>query len=80
MNGMSLEKASAANLAQIVNEIKASLKVVNAAIIAPEDFRLSDYEDLYEIYQMIQKKAGRLTMMEVEGVLDELGAMRKAHR
>jgi uncharacterized protein YfkK (UPF0435 family) len=80
MNGMSLEKANPANLAQIVNEIKASLKVVNAAIIAPADFRLSDYEDLYEIYQMIQKKAGRLTMMEVEGVLDELGAMRKAHR
>jgi uncharacterized protein YfkK (UPF0435 family) len=77
---MSLEKASPANLAQIVNEIKSSLKVVNAAIIAPADFRLSDYEDLYEIYQMIQKKAGRLTMMEVEGVLDELGTMRKAHR
>jgi uncharacterized protein YfkK (UPF0435 family) len=80
MNGMSLEKASPANLVQIVNEIKSSLKVVNAAIIAPADFRLSDYEDLYEIYQMIQKKAGRLTMMEVEGVLDELGTMRKAHR
>jgi uncharacterized protein YfkK (UPF0435 family) len=80
MNKMSLEKASPANLAQIVNEIKSSLKVVNAAIIAPADFRLSDYEDLYEIYQMIQKKAGRLTMMEVEGVLYELGTMRKAHR
>jgi uncharacterized protein YfkK (UPF0435 family) len=80
MSEMNLETASLTNLAKIVHEIKASLKVVNAAIIAPEDFRLGDYEDLYEIYQMIQKKGGRLTMMEVEGVLDELGAMRKAHR
>lgn len=77
---MSLETASQENLIQIVNEIKNSLRVVNSAIISPEDFRLSDYEDLYYIYQMIQKKEGRLTMMEVDGILEELGEMRKAHR
>lgn len=77
---MNLETASQDNLEWIVNEIKASLKVVNAAIISPEDFRLGDYEDLYEIYKMIQKKEGRLTMLEIEGVLEELREMRKAHK
>lgn len=77
---MNLETPSQENLVRIVGEIKASLKVVNAAIINPEDFRLSDYEDLLEIHQMIQKKQGRLTMMEIEGILEELREMRKAHK
>ncbi|SEM89981.1 DUF1128 domain-containing protein [Lihuaxuella thermophila] len=77
---MNLETPSQENLERIVGEIKTSLKVVNAAIINPEDFRLSDYEDLLEIHQMIQKKQGRLTMMEIEGILEELREMRKAHK
>ncbi|SFJ47255.1 DUF1128 domain-containing protein [Thermoflavimicrobium dichotomicum] len=77
---MNLDTATQANLNYIVNEIKTSLKIVNAALINPEDFRLSDYDSLLEIYQLIQKKQGRLTMMEIEGILEELGELRKANK
>ncbi|WP_240627473.1 DUF1128 domain-containing protein [Thermoflavimicrobium daqui] len=80
MDEVNLEVANQANLEFLVKEIKGHLKIVNAALISPEDFRISDYEDLLEIYQLIQKKQGRLTMMEIEGILEELGELRKAHR
>ncbi|MFC4545448.1 DUF1128 domain-containing protein [Paenactinomyces guangxiensis] len=75
---MNLETATQENLEFIIKGIKANLKVVNAAIINPEDFQLGDYEEILDIYKMIQKKQGRLTMMEIEGVLEELKGMRKA--
>lgn len=64
--------ATQENLDWVVNQIKASLKIVNAALISPNDFHLNHYSDLLEIYQMIEKKSGKLTMMEIEGVLEEL--------
>lgn len=69
---MNLETATRENLEHIVNKIKDSLKIVNAAIITADDFKLEQYEELLDIYRMIEKKQGRLTMMEIEGVLDEL--------
>ncbi|AUS09787.1 DUF1128 domain-containing protein [Laceyella sacchari] len=69
---MNLETATRENLEHIVKEIKDSLKIVNAAIITADDFKLEQYEELLDIYRMIEKKQGRLTMMEIEGVLDEL--------
>jgi uncharacterized protein YfkK (UPF0435 family) len=78
MNFMNLQTPSPENLAFLVNEIKNGLKVVNTAIFSPEDFSLDVYEDLLDLYEMIRKKEGRLTMMEIEGVLEELRELRKA--
>ncbi|MBA4548450.1 DUF1128 family protein [Thermoactinomyces intermedius] len=64
------------NLEQLVEEIKSNLRLVNASIIRPEDFDLDQYEDLLEIHRLIQKKEGRLTMMEIEGILEELRELR----
>jgi uncharacterized protein YfkK (UPF0435 family) len=69
---VNLETATRENLEHIVNKIKDSLKIVNAAIITADDFKLEQYEELLDIYRMIEKKQGQLTMMEIEGVLDEL--------
>jgi uncharacterized protein YfkK (UPF0435 family) len=77
METLNLNTPTQANLEWIVKEIKASLKVVNAAIINPEDFVLDQYEELLDIYRMIEKKQGRLTMMEIEGVLEELRELRQ---
>ncbi|TCS95950.1 DUF1128 domain-containing protein [Hazenella coriacea] len=74
---MNLENVSQENLIFIVNEIKSNLKVVNAAIFNHEDFHLSQYEELLEIYFLVKKKKGQLSMYEVEGVLEELGSLRK---
>jgi uncharacterized protein YfkK (UPF0435 family) len=78
MAGVNLKTASEANLAFIVNEIKTDLKIVNAALISPKDFSLEDYEYLLEIYQLIKRKQGQLTMMEIDGVLEELRSLRKS--
>jgi uncharacterized protein YfkK (UPF0435 family) len=37
---------------------------------------LDQYDELLEIHQLIRKKEGRLTMMEIEGILEELRELR----
>lgn len=73
---MELETPSKENLVYIVNKIKSHLNLVNAAIIDPEDFELEKYNELLDLYRMIQKK-GTLTPMELEGILAELSELRK---
>ncbi|MFC7441933.1 DUF1128 domain-containing protein [Laceyella putida] len=75
---MNLATPTRENLEFVVNEIKGNLKVVNAAIITADDFKLEQYEELLDIYHMIEKKQGRLTMMEIEGVLDELRELKQS--
>ncbi|MDN4594019.1 DUF1128 domain-containing protein [Polycladomyces subterraneus] len=73
---MNLETPSQENLVHLINEIKARLKLVNTALIDPQEFRLEDYEEILSLYHMIRRKNDRLTMMEIEGVLEELGRLR----
>jgi uncharacterized protein YfkK (UPF0435 family) len=37
---------------------------------------LEDYAEILALHQMIRRKNDRLTMMEIEGVLEELGRLR----
>lgn len=73
---MNLNDATHENLSWIVNQIKSQLKVVNTSLITPEDFTLEQYPELLEIYRLIEKKQGRLSMMEIEGILEELAQLR----
>jgi uncharacterized protein YfkK (UPF0435 family) len=77
---MDLQKATPENLAYVVNEIKSQLKLVNQGLILVEDFQLEDYDLLLEIYEMIRKKKGQLTMMEIEGILEELREIRASNQ
>lgn len=74
---MNLQEATPENLAYLVQAIKERLNVVNSAIFTAEDFDLQHYPELYELYQMVHKKE-RLSLLEVEGLLEELGALRKS--
>ncbi|GGE09181.1 hypothetical protein GCM10011571_08160 [Marinithermofilum abyssi] len=74
---MSLDNPSKENLKMMIGEMKNHLKIVNASIINPEDFRIEDYEEIRDLYELVKKKQGRLTMMEIEGVLEELGELRR---
>lgn len=76
---MDLETPSKENVVYIVDEIKSRLNLVNTAIIDPDDFELEKYDELLDLYRMIRKK-GTLTPMELEGVLAELGELRKAKK
>jgi uncharacterized protein YfkK (UPF0435 family) len=66
------------NLETLIMEIKSHLNVVNAALIQPEDFSEASYDDIVELYEYISKKQGKLTLMEIEGVLEELRSLRQA--
>lgn len=76
---MDLETPSKENVAHIVDEIKSRLNLVNEALIDPDDFELEKYDELLDLYHMIRKK-GTLTPMEMEGILAELGELRKAKK
>lgn len=74
---MNLETPCQENLVHLINEIKSHLKLVNTALIDPQEFHLDDYEEILALYHMIRRKNDRLTMMEIEGVLEELGRLRR---
>ncbi|MDR6225948.1 DUF1128 domain-containing protein [Desmospora profundinema] len=74
---MDLNNPSKENLVYMIDAIKNHLKLVNAGLIDPEDYRLDDYEEVKDLYEMVERKKGNLTMMELDGVLAELGELRK---
>lgn len=73
---MNLEIANQENLNHLVETIKSQLNIVNAALIRPENYAITAYQDLLELYRYMQKKQGNLSMMEIEGILDELRGLR----
>ena len=73
---MKLEEATHENLEFILTDLKKRLKLVNDSLIDPKDFRLDDYDEVRDIYEMVIKRP-QLTMMQMEGVLAELGELRK---
>ncbi len=75
---MPQKEQKAQDIATLVTNIKSYLNVVNAALIQPEDYSLDNYEELTELYDYVKKKEGKLTLMEIEGVLDELRSLRQS--
>lgn len=74
---MNLETPTIENLTYLVESIKSQLKVANASIIDVHDFRLEDYDEILEIFQLIDKRKGQLTMMEIDEILAEIGRLRQ---
>jgi uncharacterized protein YfkK (UPF0435 family) len=68
---------NAENLTTLIEEIKSYLNVVNAAVIQAEDYSLDHIDELSELNDYVKKKQGKLTLMEIEGVLDELRNLRQ---
>jgi len=64
------------NLAVIIEGIKTKLNMANTAVMRPEDFDLSHYDDLLYLYNMVQKKT-TFSINEMTAIVEELGSMRK---
>jgi uncharacterized protein YfkK (UPF0435 family) len=71
-----LTKPTPENLAIIIAGIKSKLNMANTAVMRPEDFDLSNYEDLLFLYNMVQKKT-TFSINEMTAIVEELGSMRK---
>ncbi|MBF0708417.1 MULTISPECIES: DUF1128 domain-containing protein [Bacillales] len=72
---MDLSIKSEENLAFMVESIKEKMQVINSGMIKPESFDLSSYEDIHEIYVMLNKKQS-LSVAEMQAILAELGKLR----
>lgn len=73
---MDLTKPSRENISYIMNRINEKLRVVNTGVLNPDLFDTDLYEELLEIYQMIDKK-DRFSISEQEAIVTELGRLRK---
>ncbi|WEG11613.1 DUF1128 domain-containing protein [Pullulanibacillus sp. KACC 23026] len=72
---MNLEEKSTDNLEKLIEDIKDKLQLVNRSVLTSESFSLERYEELYEVYKLVMKKP-RFSVLEMEGILDELKALR----
>lgn len=71
-----LSRPSEANLAFIIEEIKKKLKMAAVSAIKPGHFDMEQYEDIYEIYDVIMGKSN-FSISEMEALVTELGKLRK---
>lgn len=72
---MDLNEKSIENLAQMLEEIKDKLQLVNRGVLTTSAFSLDHYDDLHDIYKMVMKKS-HFSVLEMEGILDELKSLR----
>ncbi|WP_096199143.1 DUF1128 domain-containing protein [Bacillus sp. FJAT-45350] len=64
------------NMEFMIEEIKKKLQVVNSGVILAEYFTLENYEDIHDIYEMVNRKAS-VSVSEIEAIISELGKLRK---
>ncbi len=73
---INLNEKSCANVEFILNKLKEKLQIVNSGEIHPGHFDLDLYEDLLELYWMVDKKSS-FSVSEIEAIVSELGKLRK---
>ena len=73
---MDLSQNTAENIEFMITSIKEKLNVVNAGAIKPEHFDEEMYEDLHDLYVMVDRK-DRFSPSEMTAIIEELGKLRK---
>lgn len=73
---MDLTVPSEANMAYMLEEITKKLKMAAVSAIKPGHFDMKQYEDIYEIYDVVMGKSA-FSISEVEALVTELGRLRR---
>ncbi|UFU00997.1 DUF1128 domain-containing protein [Radiobacillus kanasensis] len=73
---MNLNEANEDNLKYIIDEMAKKLQVVNRSIMDPKDYKLESYDQLKELYDMLEHK-GNLSVPEIQAFIEELSSYRK---
>ncbi|MFD2616916.1 DUF1128 domain-containing protein [Terrilactibacillus laevilacticus] len=63
------------NIEKMIDVIKKKIQLVNQDLLRAEDFSIDKYDDLYDIYELINKKSS-FSVSELEAILDELRGLR----
>ncbi|SDG96830.1 Uncharacterized protein YfkK, UPF0435 family [Alteribacillus persepolensis] len=74
---MNLEEKSQENLQFMVGEITAKLQVVNKAAMESNSFDLNNYEEIKDLYEMVQSK-NQFSVSEMDAIISELGKLKKS--
>ncbi|MBM7650220.1 uncharacterized protein YfkK (UPF0435 family) [Bacillus ectoiniformans] len=73
---MDLSVKSPENIEYMVEKITTKLRMANVGAIRPNHFSESSYEDLKEIYEMVERKTN-FSPSEMQAIAEELGNLRK---
>ncbi|MFB5660597.1 DUF1128 domain-containing protein [Alteribacillus sp. HJP-4] len=73
---MNLEEKSSENLAYMIDEIKTKLQVVNGAALKAENFDMDRYDDVKDLYEMVDSKQ-QFSVSELDAIVSELGGLMK---
>ncbi|WP_088105063.1 DUF1128 domain-containing protein [Halalkalibacter urbisdiaboli] len=73
---MDLSVNSRDNIEYMIERIKDKLQIVNAGALNAKSFDTEQYEELRDIYEMIQKKQS-FSVSELDAIVSELGRLRK---
>ncbi|WP_152414307.1 DUF1128 domain-containing protein [Halalkalibacterium ligniniphilum] len=73
---MNLNEQNRENIEFMLEEIKKKLQLVNSGALNAKSFDTDHYEDLRDIYKMIQKKES-FSVRELDAIVGELGRLRK---
>ncbi|WP_028609370.1 DUF1128 domain-containing protein [Paenibacillus harenae] len=70
-----LQTQSVENIAFMIDEIKTKLKMASAAAMQASHFKVEQYEDIKELYEIVASKE-KFSISEVEALVSELGKLR----
>lgn len=73
---MDLSQPSKDNVQFMMEEIAKKLRMATIAAMKPDSFATDQYEDIKDIYDMVQSK-DRFSINEMEAIVSELGRLRK---
>lgn len=76
MNRMDLTKNTIENADYIIDAIKTKLRMASGAALSAKQFDLELYEDLKDIYDLVQSKP-YFSVSEMDAIVLELGRLRK---
>ncbi len=73
---MNLQEKNKENMAYMIEKIAGKLQIVNASLIKAEDFPIERYNELLELYELIEKQS-HFSISELEAIAAEIGNLRK---
>ncbi|MFK2826148.1 DUF1128 domain-containing protein [Bacillus sp. B190/17] len=73
---MDLSVKSPENIEYMIEQITSKLRMVNVGAIKPEHFSEASYEDLKDIYELVNRK-NTFSPSEMQAIVEELGNLKK---
>ncbi|WP_088008201.1 DUF1128 domain-containing protein [Indiicoccus explosivorum] len=73
---MDLSKPTDENISFMITSIKEKLRLVNADAMKPEHFDINRYDDLRDLYEMVQARKS-FSPNEMQAIASELASLRK---